>query len=209
VAYQPEWERLAEALDRVTAATGLQRREAQQDICRAIADRKITVRPRQAEPITRTMLDHSHNTKFAVELREFARQILDETIELSWRFDPDSLDWNESRSEVRFQPGYAGYPGPPRFWYVWIELFSSEVTAVLCDRKTDSDQTFVPRSAAYGGAKARGIEQAYNQLWPEGIPVGLSAKERNKAILERIEASGGSIPNSRTIQRTLKGLISK
>jgi hypothetical protein len=30
-----------------------------------------------------------------------------------------------------------------------------------------------------GGAKARGVEQALDHIWPDKIPEGLSAKERN------------------------------
>lgn len=45
MAYVPEWEQLAEALERVIASGGLSTQEAQCDICRAIANQKIKVRP--------------------------------------------------------------------------------------------------------------------------------------------------------------------
>jgi hypothetical protein len=48
------------------------------------------------------------------------------------------------------------------------------------------------------GAKTRGIAKAINQLWSNGIPKELTAKERDKY----------SIPSPRTVQRALKGMRS-
>ena len=60
-----------------------------------------------------------------------------------------------------------------------------------------------PKSKSGPGAKAKGISEAISQLWPNQIPKGLSAKDRNKAIIDRIRQNGGSIPNSpeRAIQQ--------
>lgn len=61
------------------------------------------------------------------------------------------------------------------------------------------------------GAKSRGIGQAIDELWPNGVPKGLTAKERNRAILEWLVRNECSVPMSlaRTIQRALKARLSR
>jgi len=56
------------------------------------------------------------------------------------------------------------------------------------------------------GAKSRGIDEAIDTLWPNDIPNGLSAKDRNKAIIKWLEQAGYSLPTdpARAIQRVLK-----
>jgi hypothetical protein len=68
-----------------------------------------------------------------------------------------------------------------------------------------------PKSKSGPGAKTLGISEAISQLWPNEIPQGLSAKERNNAITERLRQNGSSIPNSpaRAIQRVLRTRQSK
>ena len=73
------------------------------------------------------------------------------------------------------------------------------------DRSTDLDSKSGP------GAKTRGIAQAIGQLWPNGIPKGLSAKDRNRAVIDWLGANGSSVPLSpeRAIQRVLKARLSR
>src|SRR5262249_14875433 len=56
------------------------------------------------------------------------------------------------------------------------------------------------------GAKTRGVTEAVNQLWPEGVPKGLTAKERDQLVLKQLERNGSSIPTnlSRAVQRVLQ-----
>lgn len=56
-----------------------------------------------------------------------------------------------------------------------------------------------------GGAKARGVEQALDHIWPDKIPEGLSAKERNNTVREWLIAKRLSVPNdiAKAIQRAL------
>ncbi len=56
------------------------------------------------------------------------------------------------------------------------------------------------------GAKTRGISEAINELWPNGIPKGLSAKERDNAIVKWLGDKRYSTPANpaRAIQRALK-----
>jgi hypothetical protein len=57
-----------------------------------------------------------------------------------------------------------------------------------------------------GGAKTRGVEQALHHLWPDKIPEGLSAKERNNIVRDWLAANELSVPNdiAKAIQRALK-----
>jgi hypothetical protein len=68
-----------------------------------------------------------------------------------------------------------------------------------------------PKSKSGPGAKAQGISEAISQLWPNEIPQGLSAKDRNNAIIDRMRQNGSSVPNSpeRAIQRVLRTRQSK
>jgi hypothetical protein len=61
------------------------------------------------------------------------------------------------------------------------------------------------------GAKSRGIAEAIDTLWPNDFPNGLSAKERNKAIINWLEQAGYSLPTNpeRAIQRVLKARRSR
>jgi hypothetical protein len=56
------------------------------------------------------------------------------------------------------------------------------------------------------GSKTLGILEAIEQLWPDGMPKGLTAKDRNKAILDRLVNNGSSIPRAieRAVQRALR-----
>jgi hypothetical protein len=56
-----------------------------------------------------------------------------------------------------------------------------------------------------GGAKARGVEQALDHFWPDNIPEGLSAKERNNTVREWLVAKRLSVPKdiAKAIQRAL------
>jgi hypothetical protein len=60
------------------------------------------------------------------------------------------------------------------------------------------------------GAKSQGIAEAIDRLWPDGPPKGLTAKERNQAIIKELGKRGCSTPKNwetaipRAIQRVLK-----
>jgi hypothetical protein len=59
------------------------------------------------------------------------------------------------------------------------------------------------------GAKTRGIVEAIEKIWPAGIPGGITAKSRDRQIVEWLEGHGCSVPSARTIQRVLKGQYRK
>jgi hypothetical protein len=122
-----------------------------------------------------------------------------------------------SRLEDVIEHNLDGHQGRAQYLPLcWIprRLFDRWLTK---HRLEQSPQRFQPRcverastnaswKAAPVGAKTRGILDAINQLWPRGIPNGLSAKERDNAIRKQLEKNGGSIPNKlpRAVQRALK-----
>jgi hypothetical protein len=61
------------------------------------------------------------------------------------------------------------------------------------------------------GAKGRAVANAIDQLWPNGIPEGLSAKDRNLKIVDRIKLNEGSVPKDvgRAVQRALRARRSR
>ena len=75
MAYVPEWERLAEARKRVMAA-GLSKGEAERDLCAAMSDGKITVRP-FFELVKRTILDHQIASSKRDKIFAFMRDVRD------------------------------------------------------------------------------------------------------------------------------------
>ena len=56
------------------------------------------------------------------------------------------------------------------------------------------------------GAKTRGVAEAIDQLFSGEIPLGLSAKDRNRAIVEQLKRNRSSVPKDpqRAIQRVLQ-----
>jgi hypothetical protein len=150
MAYVPDWGRLGDALRRVMDC-GLSRDEAQHDICNAIADRKIRLRPR-VEFIIHGPVDAWSNHQFAGEYRHYLGGLFDGTIPLGVpsRLGPAELNWAESRFETpwRFQPGMRDFPGPIRSGFVWIELFNADVTNVLCNAEFHAVGTAHDETAA-------------------------------------------------------------
>jgi hypothetical protein len=73
------------------------------------------------------------------------------------------------------------------------------------DRSTDLDSKSGP------GAKTRGIARAIGQLWLNDIPEGLTAKDRNRAIIDWLRDNKYSVPSQpeRAIQRVLKARLSR
>jgi hypothetical protein len=73
------------------------------------------------------------------------------------------------------------------------------------------DRSDDPGSKSGPGAKTRGIAGAIDELWPNEIPKGLTAKDRNRAIIEWLVENGCSVPTNpeRAIQRVLKARRSR
>jgi hypothetical protein len=143
MAYVPEWEQLAGALKRVMTA-GSAEDEARHDICAAMADEKIRVRP-ALELIKRTILDHQLHHHHAREIMQFTHDLYAGTNryphpwELHRPFSvpkdlrPEDLDWERSCFKVPKRIAVRPDMGPME-WNVSLELCSADVTTVLCAR---------------------------------------------------------------------------
>src|SRR5262249_29179026 len=89
-----------------------------------------------------------------------------------------------------------------------------DVTDVLgVGRREDPDEGASAASEARSGpgATSRGINEAIEKLWPNGLPEGLGAKDRNRTIIEWLKDAGYSLPRNpeRAIQRVLKARRSR
>jgi hypothetical protein len=214
---------LSEALQRVIA-TGVAKKEAKRNISEAIANRNIKVRFYfMMRPTQMTFLTGRH-----VPTR-VARRIKGNDIPPILK--PIDFDW--WRSQVRKPELWQQISGPfGSFFGNWqiiekagdpllhsqrgdssltyqhrLELHSTDVMKILCsnDRIHDEQAGVIPKTKL-GGAKSRGIAEAIKQLWPNGIPTGLSAKERDNSISKQLGFNGSSVPHDlpRAVQRVLQ-----
>lgn len=130
-------------------------------------------------------------------------------------FPAAALKYHGRRSRVRI-PSTASKGGEPAYHRVIHDVLLPREQVVRqwpSDRRSplpDNRPSAVGSKAGLG-AKALGIEQAIQQLWPNGIPQGLSAKDRNRRILVWLKSNGCSVPKSpeRAIQRVLKARRSR
>ena len=203
MAYAPDWEPLASAVNRVVAA-GATKDQAKRDLCLAIADGKIAARVRLAAK--------PHQPEIAL--------LSGVHIDVPSHLSSKDLDWRHSRP-IKHWPIAQIRPGESVMMFIsraghlvertidLIELCTSDVTTVLCVTRSNSINESVrggPDFKSRLGAKTRGIADAINELWHGKIPKGLSAKDRNKAIIDWLRENGCSIPANpeRAIQRVLK-----
>ena len=224
----PKWVRLSEALQRVMA-TSVSEKQAKRDLCNAIADQKIRLRfCFMWRPTAQDFL--TGRDKPTREVRSVTKSQIPSILK------PGDFNW--ARSQVRNPdlwliqgPGNsffgfcqvlesvhyaAGDPSPhlerggrSLAYEHRVELLSADVLKVLCtaDKIPDKQAGEVCRPQS-GGALSRGIEEAIDQLWPDGIPKGLRAKDRNELIRKQVILNGGSVLSpdgfARAVQRVLK-----
>jgi hypothetical protein len=130
-------------------------------------------------------------------------------------FPAAALKYHGYRSGVRI-PSASAQDGDPGYHRVITDVLlrreevirqwpSSGRVPLPNNRSTDLDSKSGP------GAKTRGIEQAIGQLWPSGIPEGLSAKDRNNMVIDWLRQKGYSVPGNpeRAIQRVLKARLTR
>jgi hypothetical protein len=226
----PKWVRLSEALQRVMA-TSFSEKQAKRDLCNAIADRKIRLRfCFMWRPTAQDFL--TGRDKPTMEVRNVKKSQVPAILR------PGDFNWRRSQVRkpdlwlIQGRTGSffglcvvlesvhyaAGDPSPhlerggPSLAYEHrVELHSADVLEVLCtgDKIPDEQAGEVGRPQS-GGALSLGIELAVKQLWPDLItPTGLTAKDRDNAIIDQLRRNGGSVPKdsiARTIQRVLKKL---
>jgi hypothetical protein len=206
VTYTPEWEPIAAALKRLVD-TGMARNEAKRDLCRAIADRKISVRVHFAADPYRHLPEE---------------ELSGADLTIPSRLSPKDIDWRSSRplgswGSVSKRPSepvtlFAARAGRlvDRKIEV-IEVRTLDVSNLFCGPSNQVDVNpprDLPERRLAAGAKARGVKQAIEALWPDGVPDGLSAKDRDNKVVEWLRAKNLSVPANpgRMIQRVLKQL---
>jgi hypothetical protein len=181
MAYVPDWERLPDALSRVMAA-GLCKSEAQRGICRAIVDLKIRARfvAEKAE-----IPDANWVGAFAG-----CRVVVPRDL------GPRDFDWRKSRPKKPWQHGDHPFV---RVHLTLIELFSADVTPLLCGGKngaessTESNLHAQPRRSR--GKNRPAVERAHGSIGEatfdpnEWITVGEAAEILR---LERDSSDTGS-----------------
>jgi hypothetical protein len=206
VTYTPDWESIRKAADRIATA-GNPKTQAKSDLCLAISDRKIAVRLYVVSPPS-------------LGLR---KQLLESSmLDVPRKLVLSDIDWRRSRPancadlwiDVSRRPGEFNMIHLERIrpFMGWIAELIEVKVADLVRIFSLSDSTKpvppkpaeqIPKPAFNRRAKRDGIRLAINALWPEGIPKGLTAKDRDRQINEWLKAKGLSISDRRTIQRAL------
>jgi hypothetical protein len=160
VTYTPEWEPLADALQRVMA-TGLGEDEAKLDLCRAVADRKIDVRVRIASRGMRGEVFSDGNVDVPAYLK------------------PSDFDWVQSRPLAQWLIGPR--PGEHYLWVGgWekrpldlIEVSTADVKNVLIGSAGGLAQVGErpqPRPRKKSGPAIERTRRVIDELYPGGVP---------------------------------------
>ena len=201
--YTPVWETLADALRRLVTA-GYTELDAKLSLCAAIADKAVTDRLVLAEDTPRNLPESSVSAT---------------GLDLPERILPKEINWNLSRP-IKPWPLAGQSLGEPMTVYLarvghhlertieTIEVRSSDVSRIfgLVTQAAPKRSQDAPRRQSGSGAKTVGIKAAIADLWPDGIPKGPSAKERNNQIVEWLRSHNLSVPKGleRAIQRALR-----
>ena len=122
MAYIPDWEPLGDALKRVMA-TGITDYEAQTDLCRAVADRKIDVRVRVAES-DQLMPSQVFSTDVG-------------TVDVPLHLNPGDFDWVRSRPLQQWSIGPLWVGGWGKCPIDLLELSTAAVIEILCGGKNE------------------------------------------------------------------------
>jgi hypothetical protein len=123
--YVSAWERLPEAIRRVTAG-GRPKEQAQIDLCRAIADGKVNIRCKLKRHTT------GFTSKAVLEGKDF---------EIRTEIKPASLDW-ETSCPVKPWLVRRGSYSIPGYWDLeLIEVCTADVTKALCVTKEQDEST--------------------------------------------------------------------
>ena len=187
--YVSPWERLADARDRVMAATGSSREDAEAVICRAIADGPMNLRAKLKRHTTRQV------TAASTVLERVAFQI-------SPTLDRENLDWEHScpRKPWLVNRGHFSTHG---YWELeWIELSRADVTQALCappggDVSTRSPPS-LPDAADISRTKHCGLPAAARFYAKMGEKVAKRRRGPRPEKLERVvEAMRESIQQGR------------
>jgi hypothetical protein len=223
----PKWVPLSEALQLVMR-TSVSEKQAKRDICNALADGKIRLRlcfmwrPKiqdfltgRDKPTTEVRYVKKSQIPAILKPGDFnwpRSQVRKPELWLIRGPGGSFFGFWRVLERVRYAAAdpspHSQRGGRSRAYQHRVELHSADVLKVLCNgEKVPDEQAAVRRSQPKGepkGAKTRGIIEAIRQLWPNHrIPEGLTAKDRDKAIIDQLTGNGGSVPSSRTIKRSV------
>jgi hypothetical protein len=180
--YVPNWERLPEAVKRVVA-TGVNEDQAKQAICTAVADRTIKVRFSIASEEGRAFFEH----------------VVGDEIEIPSQLTLDDFDWQQSRPLTSWRDIREGSALTTRWHLEWIEVFTADVSEVLCGSTTGPERTLADDAltvAAQSRSKSRTAREracgVIRELYPEGVPAQSAVPNTNlcRRVGEKLKQAG-------------------
>ena len=147
--YVSAWERLADAIRRVTA--GRRPKElAQTDLCRAIADGTVNIRCKLKRHTT------GFTSKAVLEGKDF---------EIPTEIKPEDLNW-ETSCPVKPWLVRRGSYSIPGYWDLeWIEVCRADVTKALCAAKEQDESTRHASSETPDKHKPAGARKPGDACW--------------------------------------------
>jgi hypothetical protein len=139
--YVPAWERLPDAIKRVTAG-GRPKDQAQTELCQAIADRTVKIRGKLERHTTR----HLSASDTVLQGTDFQVPV---------EIRPAELDWGRSRPLKPWMVRRGSF-SPPGYWDLeWIEVCTADVTNVFCSTEKPGDSV-QPASSETGARHTNG-----------------------------------------------------
>ena len=175
------------------------------DLCRAIGDQKVRVRLVPVKPASPKPLS----------LADF---------EVPARLSPADIDWSLSRlrdpsnwlhkSTHPFDTVLLWADRTRNFFDIGFDLdvSTADLTRIFCGSgETEKPEApkpaeKLPKRAPNRGTKFEAARKVAIELFPNGRPEGLAAKDQYKRIRARLIAEGLSDVSNRTIQRVLQSL---
>jgi len=193
IAYDSPWERLADAIRRVTA--GRRPKElAQTDLCRAIADGAVKIRCKLKR----------HTTRFNT-----SNVLLDgNNFHIPTEIKPEDLDWERSRPLNPWFVRRGSFSIPGNWDLEWIEVCRADVTKALCAAKEQDEST----RHASSGTPATTLESQEMSVGPGPGKPGAPGRRRGPPPkkLERVKnAMMNDIQQGQLTQVALVNMIEK
>lgn len=155
MAYVRAWQRLSEAIESIMTGGGGSREEAQTDICQAIADRTVKIQVKLRKHTTRPTTSN--------RILEGKDLLIPEEIK------PAHFDWESSRPLKPWTVHREIFGFPGQWELELIELFSTDVTDVLCGGPTEKTSSKTGSTSRSRPARER-ARQAIKELYPQDVP---------------------------------------
>jgi hypothetical protein len=183
VPYVPEWEPLADAVKRIVGP-GVLEDQARLDLCRAIADAKISIR----------VTIHAPHKRQQTYLRD--------NVGVPKSLHPRNIDWIDSRPTTSWWIGPA--LGQHYFWdggqerIELVEVATADVMACLGGTRVGG-----PKGAGGRGYKRVVVTSAFEQIGIERLE-RMHQKEREHAIIVHVQEKSALKVSDRFIRKLFK-----